>query len=164
MTNTFLFLENNLKPESVKKAYKRFQATDKDKSGLVDYTEFCEILQVDPSPQCEGVFQLLEGDDEANLRIEIDHEIHMANEALRDENAPAIERALARIEAALIAADPRSMPEMIAAPAEIIATGEDFLTIDERETSGELARIAPNQNDLDDVPFVDLTASVSEEE
>lgn len=50
--------ENNLKPESIKKAYKRFQATDKDKSGLVDYTEFCEILQVDPSPQSEMVFQL----------------------------------------------------------------------------------------------------------
>ena len=54
--------ENNLKPESIKKAYKRFQATDKDKSGLVDYTEFCEILQVDPSPQCEGVFQLYDYD------------------------------------------------------------------------------------------------------
>jgi len=54
--------ENNLKPESVKKAYKRFQATDKDKSGLIDYTEFCEILQVDPSPQCEGVFQLYDYD------------------------------------------------------------------------------------------------------
>lgn len=50
--------ENNLKPESIKKAYRRFQATDKDKSGLVDYTEFCEVLQVDPSPQCEAVFQL----------------------------------------------------------------------------------------------------------
>lgn len=50
--------ENNLKPESIKKAYKRFQATDKDKSGVVDYTEFCEILQVDPSPLCENVFRL----------------------------------------------------------------------------------------------------------
>ena len=30
--------DNNLKPESIKKAYKRFQATDKDKSGLIDYT------------------------------------------------------------------------------------------------------------------------------
>lgn len=54
--------ENNLKPESVKKAFKRFQATDKDKSGLVDYTEFCEVLQVDPSPQCETVFQLYDYD------------------------------------------------------------------------------------------------------
>jgi serine/threonine-protein phosphatase 2B regulatory subunit len=54
--------ENNLKPESIKKAYKRFQATDKDKSGLVDYTEFCEVLQVDPSPQCEAVFQLYDYD------------------------------------------------------------------------------------------------------
>ena len=49
---------NNIKPESVKKAYKRFQVTDKDKSGLVDYTEFCEVLQVDPSPLCEAVFKL----------------------------------------------------------------------------------------------------------
>ena len=28
----------------------------------MDYTEFCEILQVDPSPQCEGVFQLYDYD------------------------------------------------------------------------------------------------------
>jgi Ca2+-binding EF-hand superfamily protein len=54
--------DNNLKPESIKKAYKRFQAADKDKSGLIDYTEFCETLQVDPSPQCEGVFQLYDYD------------------------------------------------------------------------------------------------------
>ena len=54
--------ENNLKPESIKKAFKRFQATDKDKSGLIDYTEFCECLQVDPSPQCESVFQLYDYD------------------------------------------------------------------------------------------------------
>jgi serine/threonine-protein phosphatase 2B regulatory subunit len=52
--------DNNLKPESIKKAYKRFQATDKDKSGMIDYTEFCEILQVDPSPQGEKVFQLFD--------------------------------------------------------------------------------------------------------
>jgi serine/threonine-protein phosphatase 2B regulatory subunit len=59
--------DNNLKPESIKKAYKRFQATDKDKSGLIDYTEFCEILQVDPSPQCEGVFQLYDYDKTGQL-------------------------------------------------------------------------------------------------
>jgi serine/threonine-protein phosphatase 2B regulatory subunit len=54
--------ENNVKPETVKKAYKRFQATDKDKSGVIDYTEFCEILQVDPSPLCEKTFRLYDYD------------------------------------------------------------------------------------------------------
>lgn len=54
--------ENNLKPETIKKAYKRFQATDKDKSGVADYTEFCEILQVDPAPLCEQVFRLYDYD------------------------------------------------------------------------------------------------------
>ena len=52
--------DNNLKPESIKKAYKRFQATDKDKSGMIDYTEFCEVLQCDPSPQGERLFQLFD--------------------------------------------------------------------------------------------------------
>lgn len=61
--------DNNLKPESIKKAYKRFQATDKDKSGLIDYTEFCETLQVDPSPQCEGVFQLYDYDKTGQVKL-----------------------------------------------------------------------------------------------
>lgn len=61
--------DNNLKPESIKKAYKRFQATDKDKSGMVDYTEFCEVLQVDPSPQGEKVFQLFDYDKAGQLDI-----------------------------------------------------------------------------------------------
>lgn len=52
--------DNGIKSESVKKAYKRFQATDKDGVGQIDYSEFCEILQVDPSPQCERVFQLFD--------------------------------------------------------------------------------------------------------
>lgn len=54
--------ENNLKPESIKKSYKRFQVVDKDKSGLIDYTEFCEVFQVDPSSQCENVFKLYDYD------------------------------------------------------------------------------------------------------
>lgn len=54
--------ENNVKPETIKKAYKRFQATDKDKSGVIDYTEFCEVLQVDPSPLCEKAFRLYDYD------------------------------------------------------------------------------------------------------
>merc|ERR550537_617517 len=61
--------DNNLKPESIKKAYKRFQATDKDKSGMIDYTEFCEILQVDPSPQGEKLFQLFDYDKSGQIDV-----------------------------------------------------------------------------------------------
>ena len=61
--------DNNIKPESVKKAYKRFQATDKDKSGMIDYTEFCEVLQVDPSPQCEKVFQMYDYDKSGQVDV-----------------------------------------------------------------------------------------------
>ncbi|GMF45239.1 unnamed protein product [Phytophthora fragariaefolia] len=61
--------DNGFKPETVKKAYKRFQATDKDGSGQIDYSEFCEVLQVDPSPQCEKVFQLF--DNEKTGRIDV---------------------------------------------------------------------------------------------
>ena len=50
--------DHNLKPESIKRAHRRFQAVDKKKSGVIDYTEFCEVLQVDPSPQCEDLFRL----------------------------------------------------------------------------------------------------------
>jgi len=50
--------DHNLKPESIKRAHRRFLAVDKKKSGVIDYTEFCEVLQVDPSPQCEDLFRL----------------------------------------------------------------------------------------------------------
>jgi serine/threonine-protein phosphatase 2B regulatory subunit len=61
--------DNGIKPESVKKAYKRFQATDKDGSGQIDYSEFCEIMQVDPSPQCEKVFQLFDNDKTGRIDV-----------------------------------------------------------------------------------------------
>jgi len=50
--------DNYLKPESIKRAHRRFQVLDKRKSGVLDYTEFCEVLQVEPSIQCEEVFKM----------------------------------------------------------------------------------------------------------
>lgn len=50
--------DNFLKPESIKRAHRRFQVLDKKKSGVMDYTEFCEVLQVEPSVQCEEVFKM----------------------------------------------------------------------------------------------------------
>ena len=61
--------ENNIKPESIKKAYKRFQATDKDKSGMIDYTEFCEIMQIDPAPQVEKLFQMFDRDRSGQIDV-----------------------------------------------------------------------------------------------
>ena len=61
--------ENNIKPETIKKAYKRFQATDKDKSGQIDYTEFCEILQIDPAPQVEKLFQMFDNDRSGQIDV-----------------------------------------------------------------------------------------------
>ena len=49
--------DNNLKPESVKRAHRRLQIIDKKNSGVLDYTEFCEILQVEPNKQSEDVFK-----------------------------------------------------------------------------------------------------------
>lgn len=50
--------DNYLKPESIKRAHRRFQVLDKMKSGVIDYTEFCEVFQVEPSVQCEEVFKV----------------------------------------------------------------------------------------------------------
>ena len=61
--------DNNLKPETIKKAYKRFQATDNDKTGMIDYTEFCEVLQVDPSPQGEKLFQLFDYEESGQIDV-----------------------------------------------------------------------------------------------
>ena len=54
--------DNNLRPESIKRAHKRCQAIDKNKSGVIDFTEFCEILQAEPNEQSEGVFALYDYD------------------------------------------------------------------------------------------------------
>jgi len=61
--------EYNIKPESIKKAYKRFQETDVDHSGLIDYAEFCEILQVDPAPQVEKLFQMFDRDRSGQIDV-----------------------------------------------------------------------------------------------
>ena len=59
--------DNYLKPESIKRAYRRFQVLDKQKSGIMDYSEFCEILQLEPSLQCEEVFKLYDYDQSGQI-------------------------------------------------------------------------------------------------
>ncbi len=52
--------DHNLQPESIKRAHRRFVAIDQDKTGQIDYIELCEVLQVDPSPQCEDLFNMFD--------------------------------------------------------------------------------------------------------
>ena len=59
--------DNYLKPESIKRAYRRFQVLDKKKAGIMDYAEFCEILQLEPSIQCEEVFKLYDYDQSGQI-------------------------------------------------------------------------------------------------
>jgi Ca2+-binding EF-hand superfamily protein len=52
--------DHNLQPESIKRAHRRFVAMDQDKTGQMDYIELCEVLQVDPSTQCEDLFNMFD--------------------------------------------------------------------------------------------------------
>ncbi|KAL8019801.1 putative EF-hand domain, phosphatidylinositol-4, 5-bisphosphate phosphodiesterase gamma [Plasmopara halstedii] len=61
--------DNGIRSESIKMAYKRFQATDKNGSKQIDYSEFCEVLQVDPSPQSQRVFQLFDNDKVSRIDV-----------------------------------------------------------------------------------------------
>lgn len=54
--------ENNIKYESIKKANKIFLSIDKDNSGVIDYTEFCEILQIGPTFSSQQTFILYDYD------------------------------------------------------------------------------------------------------
>jgi serine/threonine-protein phosphatase 2B regulatory subunit len=61
--------DTGMRAETIKKAFKRFQTANKDKSGMIDYTEFCEILQVDPSPLGEKLFQLFDYDKSGQIDV-----------------------------------------------------------------------------------------------
>ena len=114
--------------------------------------------------RCDVVLDQIEDDEADALRDLIDHELHMAKEALHDENAPGLERALARAEAELIAIDPRSSPITIDAPAEILGSPDDILNVDEAPSMDEMGRIVPVEPSAEEVPFVDLTSPQHEEE
>lgn len=52
--------EYNLKYESIKKAYILFVNFDKDKSGVLDFDEFCQILQIEPTFLVKEAFTLFD--------------------------------------------------------------------------------------------------------
>jgi serine/threonine-protein phosphatase 2B regulatory subunit len=60
---------NGVTAETLRKSFKRFQASDRDGSGMVDYAEFCEVLTVDPTPEIEAMFNLFDLDRSGTIDI-----------------------------------------------------------------------------------------------
>ncbi|CEM30956.1 unnamed protein product [Vitrella brassicaformis CCMP3155] len=58
-----------LKPAYIKKVYKKFQEMDDDKSGLIDYDEFCKVLDTEPSPLMRRVFDMFDADGSGSLEL-----------------------------------------------------------------------------------------------
>lgn len=104
-------------------------------------------------------------DDADEWRTIIDDDLHMARQALAEDNAPGVERALARMEASLIQIKSDPEANYIEAPASVMSDGSDRISDATMKpiTTVELTQALSAE---DDVPFVDLTQlpSLDEEE
>lgn len=104
-------------------------------------------------------------DDADEWRTIIDDDLHMARKALAEDNAPGVERALARMEASLIQIKSDPEANYIEAPISVLSDGSDRVSGEKTKPvkTVELTRALSAE---DDVPFVDLTQlpSIDEEE
>ena len=104
-------------------------------------------------------------DDADEWRTIIDDDLHMARQALAEDNAPGVERALARMEASLIQIKSDPEANYIEAPISVLSDGSDRVSGEKTKPvkTVELTRALSAE---DDVPFVDLTQlpSIDEEE
>lgn len=138
-------------------------------------SEWKALLSNAKATLSERIQELVERRDEATLQQEgnegaegwlkaVEEDIHMAKQALAEDNAPGVERALARIEASLIHLDAASQETMI-----VKAPGDRF-TVDGFGTE-EVGSMNPPEDAVaslllsdEEVPFVDLATKPTEEE
>ncbi len=102
-------------------------------------------------------------DDAVEWRTVIDDELHMARQALAEDNAPGVERAIARLEASLIQIENDPEAGYVEAPASIVSDGSDRLP-EENPKPVEAIELTQTLAENDDVPFLDLTGPSSDEE
>ena len=96
-------------------------------------------------------------------RAAVEDDLHMARQALAEDNAPGVERALARLEATLIRMNVEPHEHHVQAPETVISDGSDVMDL-VLETSRERTSL-PDVYAEEDVPFVDLSSgSTSNEE
>jgi serine/threonine-protein phosphatase 2B regulatory subunit len=60
---------HGIRPDTIRKSYKKFQEGDRDNSGLIEYPEFCEVLGVEPTPAVEKLFKLFDKDGSGKIDI-----------------------------------------------------------------------------------------------
>ncbi len=102
-------------------------------------------------------------DDAMEWRTVIDDDLHMARQALAEDNAPGVERAIARLEASLIQIENDPDAGYVEAPLSIVSDGSDRLP-DEHPKPAQTIELTQTLAAEDDVPFVDLTGHPQDEE
>jgi hypothetical protein len=95
-------------------------------------------------------------DDADEWRSIIDDDLHMARQALAEDNAPGVERALARMEASLIQIKNDPEANYIEAPISVLSDGSDRVS-GEKTKPVKTVDLTRALSAEDDVPFVDLT-------
>ena len=102
-------------------------------------------------------------DDEHGWATALQEDLHMARRALSEDNAPGVERALARLEATLIQMSAAPDSGFIPAPLTVHSDGSDVLLAGERSREGQI-EVTLSVDEEERVPFVDLSASASNQE
>jgi hypothetical protein len=103
--------------------------------------------------------------DHATWQALFDEDLHMAQRALAEDNAPGVERALARLEAGLIQLNTNAEAAVVPAPLDRFSDGSDvFAPVEQNLDSVPSAMVI--MAETDEVPFVDLSTegSVDQEE
>ena len=95
-------------------------------------------------------------DDAQEWRAIIDDDLHMARQALSEDNAPGVERAMARLEATLIQMSSDPDAEYVAAPSDRFSDGTD-IAASNTKTKGEVVELKASLMEEEVVPFIDLS-------
>ena len=100
--------------------------------------------------------------DHATWQGLFDEDVHMAQRALAEDNAPGVERALARLEASLIQLNNQTPDELVMAPEAVVSDGSDLIDLSTEPSTAVAAAIMTETTE--EVPFVDLAGNPSSEE
>jgi hypothetical protein len=100
--------------------------------------------------------------DHATWQGLFDEDLHMAQRALAEDNAPGVERALARLEASLIQLNNEAPDELVVAPQTVVSDGSDVLDLS-TEPPTPVDTVLRTEN-TEEVPFVDLAGNLPSEE